>query len=377
VRERLKFELLHVLMIFVLLFSIREERAGGSKHVMRNLNPFTASGECSLVRFIVSIALDCKKTYGCFSKWLTQCLCCTVHDYGLVDPGTATFPSHRFVMTPVEDPDTVLITFIVQNYPENIYVFNPYLVEGDPEATAKNLAEHLTTESERQQYEMWRKTISFNEQYRNFTGRSYLANYLRPPPQHFMWRGDYFGQQHFVETLETHFIQEPPKEFLEPILAHGKKRRIAIGAPRILQEYRAPGRMNMTLTVLSVAPRVFQIDNFLSPVEVDHITELASGIKLSLSATGEDEPGAKRVPENETSSTIRTRTSYNSWVPREKSPIIDAIYRRAADLLRIDEALFRSRDEGEVPERDDYRKTLAEDLQLVNYKERQGKQRLV
>ena len=65
-RERLKFELLHVLMIFVLLFSIREERAGGSKHVMRNLNPFTASGECSLVRFIVSIALDCKKHTAVF-----------------------------------------------------------------------------------------------------------------------------------------------------------------------------------------------------------------------------------------------------------------------------------------------------------------------
>jgi 2OG-Fe(II) oxygenase superfamily len=47
------------------------------------------------------------------------------------------------------------------------------------------------------------------------------------------------------------------------------------------------------------------------------------------------------------------------------------VYRRAADLLRIDEAYLRGRDKGEIPERDDYLSTLAEDLQLVNYKHRQ------
>jgi prolyl 4-hydroxylase len=40
-------------------------------------------------------------------------------------------------------------------------------------------------------------------------------------------------------------------------------------------------------------------------------------------------------------------------------------------LLRIDEAYLRGRDKGEIPERDDYLSTLAEDLQLVNYKHRQ------
>ena len=185
-----------------------------------------------------------------------------------------------------------------------------------------------------------------------------------------MWRADYIGQQHWVETRETHFVKEPPKKQLQPITARGRQRRLKDSDPRILQEYRSPGVMNMTLTVLSVAPRVLQIDNFLSPVEVDHITELASGIKLSLSSTGDVSAGEKRVrPEEDT----KTRTSYNSWVSRNKSPIIDAVYRRAADLLRIDEALFRQRDKGEVPDRDnDNLKTLCEDLQLVNYKETQG-----
>jgi len=284
--------------------------------------------------------------------------------------GTATFPTHRFVFTPVDDPDTILTRFIVGEYPENISVYNPYLVEGDPEATEKNLKEHLKTKEDREKYESWRKTLSFNEQYLNFTGRSYLAHYLRDPPMHYMWPADYIGQTHWVESRETHFTSFPPKDKLQPIAVQGKKRRLKDSDPRILQEYRDTGTMNMTLRVISVAPRVLQIDNFLSSTEVDHITELASGIKLSLSSTGDSSAGEKRVkPEEDT----KTRTSYNSWVSRDRSPILDAIYRRAADLMRIDEAMFRRRDKGEIPGYDNL-KTVSEELQLVNYKETQGKQ---
>ena len=283
--------------------------------------------------------------------------------------GTATFPTHRFVFTPVKDPDTIIKRFIVGEYPDNIYVYDPYLVPDDPEATEANLQEHLKTKEDREKYESWRKTLSYHEQYLNFTGRSYLAQYLRDPPMHFMWAGDYIGQTHWVETRETHFVQEPPKAQLKPIKVEGRQRRLQDSDPRILHEYRAPGTMNMTLRVLSVAPRVLQIDNFMSSTEVDHVTELASGIKLSLSATGDTSTGEERVkPEEDT----KTRTSYNSWVARERSPIIDAIYRRAADLLRIDEALLRKRDKGEVPDYENLGK-LCEELQLVNYKETQGK----
>jgi prolyl 4-hydroxylase len=285
--------------------------------------------------------------------------------------GTATFPTHRFVFTPVDDPNRILHTMIVQHYPDNLYYYDPYYVEDDPIATEQNLQGNLT-KVERELYDSWRKTLLYNEYYLNVTGRSYLANYLRPPPQHYMWRGDYLGQTHSIMTQETHFMTEPPKELLQPITVRGKKRQFSKDAPRILAEYRNTEPLNLTLRVISVVPRTFQIDNFLSPIEVDHITELASGIKLSLSATGESEPGEKRVREEETVSNVKkTRTSYNSWVKRERSPIIDAIYRRAADLLRIDEALLRQREKGEIPERDDHLTTLAEDLQLVNYKQTQ------
>jgi prolyl 4-hydroxylase len=306
----------------------REEYAGGPKHPMRNHNPFSASG-------------------------------------------TATFPTHRFLFTPENDPNTVLKQFVVTEYPNNLYFYDPYYVENDPIATEQNLQGNLTKD-EREMYDMWYKTKLFNEYYYNKTGRTYLANYLRPPPTHYIWRADYFGQTHSIVTQESHFITEPPKSKLNPITERGTKRRFQPDAPRILSEYRNTEPLNLTLRVISVVPRAFQIDNFLSSIEVDHITELASGIKLSLSGTGESEPGEKALkPEEAVSSVKKTRTSYNSWVKRERSPIIDAVYRRAADLLNIDEALLRERDVGEVPERDDHLLTLAEDLQLVNYKETQ------
>jgi prolyl 4-hydroxylase len=162
-------------------------------------------------------------------------------------------------------------------------------------------------------------------------------------------------------------VQLPPEDLIQPITDQPSKRRLSDTDPRILQQYRASDQqtMNMTLKVLSVAPRVFQIDNFLSEVEVQHIVKLASGITLKKSLTG-DEKGEPRVDNN-----IKTRTSYNSWVSRQESPIIDAIYRRAADLLRIDEALLRDRADDEFPDLHD-KNTIAEDLQLVHYDVMQG-----
>ena len=64
--------------------------------------------------------------------------------------------------------------------------------------------------------------------------------------------------------------------------------------PRILADYRVKDEnnnpldsMNMTLTVLSYVPLVLEICNFMLKKEVDHIIELAGGIKLSESTTGD------------------------------------------------------------------------------------------
>jgi len=179
---------------------------------------------------------------------------------------------------------------------------------------------------------------------------------------HKMWRADYFGQEHWIETKETHFVDLPPASDLEPVREEGIQRRLDESEPRVLNEYRQPNQetLNLTLKVLSCAPRAFEINNFLSDVEVDHILYLSTGISLHKSSTGTS--GGSSY-DNE----VKTRTSRNSWVPREKSPIVDAIYRRAADVLRIDEAILRRRDAEEMSDYPVLRRSAAENLQLVHY----------
>lgn len=169
--------------------------------------------------------------------------------------GTASFPTHRFFFTPDNEPNTRLKEFVVQEYPENIYVYDPYRVEGDEKQTEENLK--VLNKEERAKYDQWRKTLLFNEQYFNFTGRQYLANYLRNPPNRYMWRADYFGQEHWVTTKETHFETVPPRSELDPIMEKGEKRILKDTEPRIMQDYRVKDQeiMNMTLKVLSCRPR--------------------------------------------------------------------------------------------------------------------------
>jgi prolyl 4-hydroxylase len=116
------------------------------------------------------------------------------------------------------------------------------------------------------------------------------------------------------------------------------------------------------LQVLSCAPRVYLIDNFLSEVEVDHFIDLATGMKLQRSTTSGNF-GDSSTSKNDVAS---TRTSENTWVHRHTSPLIDTIYRRAADLLHIDEALLRHRTADEYPELKS-KKSIAESLQVVHY----------
>jgi len=179
-----------------------------------------------------------------------------------------------------------------------------------------------------------------------------------------MWPCTYFGQEHWVETKETHFVELPPKDKLQPINGYGSQRVLTEGDSRLLPEYRDPTQktMNMTLKSISVAPRAFEIPNFLSETEVDHILQLAGGITLTRSSVGDVGSGQSKSEGGASD----TRTSLNSWVKREMSPILDAIYRRAADVLRIDEALLRPRDN---KERTDWpsKSSLAEHLQLVHY----------
>eukprot|EP00546_Thalassionema_frauenfeldii_P022080 CAMPEP_0178905740 /NCGR_PEP_ID=MMETSP0786-20121207/6443_1 /TAXON_ID=186022 /ORGANISM="Thalassionema frauenfeldii, Strain CCMP 1798" /LENGTH=498 /DNA_ID=CAMNT_0020577381 /DNA_START=127 /DNA_END=1622 /DNA_ORIENTATION=- len=276
--------------------------------------------------------------------------------------GTATFPTHSFIFTALKDESKVLHRFTVgSNSNDNVYAYDPYHIEGDSKKTEDNLKRELEGE-ELESYRKLRKSYRFGKLYKNFTGRSYLVNYPRSQPSHFMWRADHFNQTHWITTRETHFLSMPPKEKLSRITARGRSRALREDEPRLLLEYRSSEPLlNMTLKVLSCAPRAFEIKNFLSPIEVQHMLQIASGEDLSLSQTG-----IGGSEDGEDAGVAGTRTSYNSWLKRERSPILDAIYRRAADLLRIDEALLRDRGDGEHPNLDSDI-SLAEQLQLVHY----------
>lgn len=279
---------------------------------------------------------------------------------GMVAPfmsgGTATFPRHKFFFADSSNIDDVKERFTIDPN-QSVYYYDPYEVPGDEEATRLNL-ESLSVD-DYEKYDILKRSRLFAQEYKKVTGRDYLSIYPRDKPRHYMWQADYFGQQHWVTTKETHFVQLPPREKLLKIEDIGKSRILKENEPRLLQEYRSDDPvMNMTLTVISCAPRAFEIPNFLSDVEVDHILELATGMTLHDSTVGTD--GTNKADNH------KTRTSKNTWVDREKSPVIDAIYRRAADLLRIDEALVRYRDGDEHPDLPS-QKNIAEPLQLVHY----------
>jgi len=170
--------------------------------------------------------------------------------------------------------------------------------------------------------------------------------------------GESFGQVHTIVTKETHLQKLPPDDVANkpiPKTCHAPKVREA------LKQYKGPEeKLTLNMTVLSVAPRVFEIKNFLSTAEVQHILEVALGMKLSQSTTKAGSVGQERTDSN-------TRTSMNSWLSRYRSPIIDSIIRRSADLLQMDEALFRHRNKDEeflVPESSS---PISERLQLVHY----------
>lgn len=196
---------------------------------------------------------------------------CTTHAFESC--GTATFPDHVFkFVRPATDE--VVCSFRMKKG-TSVYYCDPFVPydSNDPSAgilrgPVMDWATVLDNE-QRELYQAAQFNRDFAEVYKNFTGGSeWLANYPSQPPRHYMWRADYFGQKHTVQTRETHFHTLPPEDELHH-LSLKEMRRDGKNPTIALPEYRDQGLLNITLTVVSVAPRIFQIDGFLSEVEVD------------------------------------------------------------------------------------------------------------
>jgi hypothetical protein len=185
--------------------------------------------------------------------------------------GTATFPGHVFYFVKPKTDEVACSFAMVQG--TSVYYCNPFVDNDNDPSSGVYSGERLslkTTLSEemRKLYDAAIYNREFAGLYRNFTGGSeWLANYPSKPPQHHIWRADYFGQEHQVESQETQFVKLPPQDELQVLSRQDMRRHKS--APISLSKYREPGTMNITIKAVSCAPRIFQIDNFLSEVEVD------------------------------------------------------------------------------------------------------------
>lgn len=167
----------------------------------------------------------------------------------------------------------------------------------------------------------------------------------------------FVSQTHHVVTSETQFHHIPPMR---------KNKRLSIYEMRQnwnetfgvlpFSGYRNSLPLNLTIKAVSCAPRAFELQHFLSDAEVEHVLELIHQSNLARSMTGTNNG---QISE--------TRTSSTMWLTRDSDPVLNVIYRRAADALRMDEALFRNRESGELSGLLDHNQKISEDLQIVHY----------
>ena len=123
--------------------------------------------------------------------------------------GTASFPGHKFFIREKGNEGNLLDEFVV-TAETSIYVYNPFK---EDKSGLLNL-----TKDEIELYSLQKNNLEFGKHYLKFTGREWLSLYpRRHPPRHYMWPADYFGQEHTIETAETHFISLPPNEELRVI----------------------------------------------------------------------------------------------------------------------------------------------------------------
>ena len=179
--------------------------------------------------------------------------------------GTATFPIHKFFLASKSNPQDIVQRIHIHR-DTSLYIYDGFEL-------GHHKLEDLS-ENEIQLYTLQKNNLAFADTYRSFTGRDWLSLYPhRHQPMYKMWNADYFGQQHWVTTRENHYIIEPPGDVLTPLDTDELHRDRKVDFdPRNMRKYRAKDEvLNMTMTVLSCAPRVFEIENFLSQAEVDHI----------------------------------------------------------------------------------------------------------
>jgi prolyl 4-hydroxylase len=242
---------------------------------------------------------------------------------------TNTYEGHVFYFTRVGDKSAVLERAVISK--DKVL----YLVRDEDEPPPQRLLD--STEEE----------LSFMREYKERTGihwrHYYGPNGPRGPPELHMWPANEIGHVHRV-TTEAGYWQSGDCGEEEEVEGGGGLFGMFSSAPK-KGPCKKPGPLNLTLEVISTAPKAFVIENFLSEYEADKIIEMSKN-NLGISTVGNDDGGGAR--------TDATRTSMNTWLGRQSSVEMETLFLRAADVLRVDEKLLN-------------REAAAEDLQVVHY----------
>jgi prolyl 4-hydroxylase len=276
--------------------------------------------------------------------------------------GTVSYIGHNIVATlSLALDDTAILTEWIIKADNSLYYHDPFQFD------LNKARQQLSTDQSPLYHMQWQNKI-FAEQYKIFTnGRDWLSLYKqKTAPRFHTWRADSIGQQHVVTTTEIHYVELPPKSEL--------KRGTSVYGPRPDERGRArrhrhrDATLDLTLTVLSCSPRVFEIENFLSASEIQHLLNLAQTEKEDGDSGQQSlEPSTRHFAYDDDDSSSNNNHIRNAWISRKTDIVTDAIYRRAADVLQMDEALLRWRRATEIPEFKESLISVSEPLQLVYY----------
>lgn len=232
---------------------------------------------------------------------------------GTLRPGQETttnaYEGHVFYFTEQKNKSNRIHTLTIR--PDQYL----YLVRDDPQHTVSQEVISRTLAEE-----------AFNERYYNRTGiqwrHHFDVNGPRAPPVLHMWPANEIGQVHEVTSNQGYWICDGPAATCQ-----------------------SKDPIKFELEVVSREPKVFVFENFLNDLEIESILKIAAS-RVKHSTVGSHDGGGVRSSD--------TRTSRNTWVARDTNSITDTLFRRAADVLRIDEKLLTSAKN-------------AEDLQVVHY----------
>lgn len=277
---------------------------------------------------------------------------------------TVTSPGNSFFLAPLYDKEYAVKRWVATE-DEPLMVYD--VITGDDE-----LLETLS-EEQKSLYMMQKLNLHYAREYLVKTKRSWLSLFPRSSIFHFMHSAEYFGQEHIIFTKQTHISSLPSgPSGLESVWRRldfsdyddmtAKSKLDGPEAALKLLSHRKRGDLQLTLKVVSVTPRVFEIENFLSDVEVDHLIQMA----YMHNQTEDFNPKF----DSKTASNPR-KTSTNTLIQREYSPIVDTIHHRVADALKIDESLLRHRNEHEETGLATHH-SISEALMITHYLPGQG-----